>query len=81
MNKFEKVSTLDHQMSVLVGDGWVGPVQWGNVSREPLYSEVLCPMGARVRAGEPCTVRSNASWVMAHGILSPVGGGLMVRWK
>ena len=36
-----------------LGPGWAG------------YSKVPCPGEARTRAGRPCTVRSNASGVMA----------------
>ena len=47
MYKFEQVSTLDHQISVLMSEGWsMGPVQGGsNVQGDQgrfLYNEVPC---------------------------------------
>ena len=53
MNKFEQVSSDDHQMSVAGG-------------RAGRFSGL---MSKGAGAGGPCTVRSNASWVMVTGEL------------
>ena len=53
VNKFEQVSSDDHQMSLAgTGLGWGDPMSGG---------------GPRARAGGGvhCTKRTNASWVMA----------------
>ena len=52
MNKFEQVSSDDHQIAVL-SRGGVGPMS--GVQRE---------RGGRPHVGGVCTVRSNVSWVM-----------------
>ena len=68
MNKFEQVSGDGHQMS-LAGVRLLGSMSnvcvWGVAGLGSMSDDLI----SLVRGGQwvPCSVRSNASWVMSHG--------------